>query len=470
MARKIQVEIVGDSRQLERAFGRSSKAASGFGRTLATVGKVGAAGFVASAVGVGLALRAGFSELAESQKVAAQTNAVLKSTGAVAGVTGKHVDKLATSISRMSGIDDEAIASAENLLLTFTQIKNRAGKNNDVFDQATKVTTDMATALGMDLNSAAMMVGKALNQMDVTAQGNVRGFMALRRVGVQITPQMMAQAKAFIAANKPMEAQKLLLRELQTEFGGSARAFGSTMPGAMGKLRNAFDELMGAFAEGFLPIILKVSNALTQKLANPAFVERVRNLGTLIGTKLYNAFALVGQWFVKHWPQIQQGFRLTGQLITKTIAGVRLLRDVFVAVSKPIAEAIRLAIVMPMRLALKLISGFIEMMSHVPFIGGKFKGAKEFVNSTREVLAEVDKGLATYARKGGPKKTRPRPPVAVGGGGPPGRGGSGPRGDVVINLDSREIARASIPHLQRAGRQSSAQTRGRLGGSNMALS
>ena len=36
-----------------------------------------------------------------------------------------------------SGIDDEAIQSGENLLLTFTDIRNEVGKGNDIFNQAT---------------------------------------------------------------------------------------------------------------------------------------------------------------------------------------------------------------------------------------------------------------------------------------------------------------------------------------------
>ena len=101
MARRIQVEIVGDSRSIERAFGRAHRAGSKFGSAMRTIGKVALGGFAAAAVGFGLALRAGFSELAESQKVAAQTRAVLKSTGAVANVSAKGVDRLATAISRM---------------------------------------------------------------------------------------------------------------------------------------------------------------------------------------------------------------------------------------------------------------------------------------------------------------------------------------------------------------------------------
>src|SRR3972149_4400815 len=127
--RRIQLEIVGDSRSVERAFGRAHRAGSKFGSAMRGIGKIAAAGIAGAFVGAALALRAGFSELAESQKVAAQTRAVLKSTGAVANVSAKGVDRLATAISRMSGIDDEAVAAGENMLLPFTNIRNGVGKN-----------------------------------------------------------------------------------------------------------------------------------------------------------------------------------------------------------------------------------------------------------------------------------------------------------------------------------------------------
>jgi hypothetical protein len=56
-------------------------------------------------------------------------------------VTAKQVDALATSISNLSGLDDETVKSGESILLTFTRIRDSVGKGNDIFTQATKVAT-----------------------------------------------------------------------------------------------------------------------------------------------------------------------------------------------------------------------------------------------------------------------------------------------------------------------------------------
>src|SRR4051812_20995055 len=225
MARKIAVEIVGDSRSLERAFKRSAAGASKFDKQIGKGGKGGrvfgglakGAGLLTGALGVGgltSAAKASFDEMAQGQRVAAQTAAVLKSTRGAANVTAGDVDKLATSLMNKSGVDDEAIKSGENLLLTFTNIRNGVGKGNRIFDQATGTILDMSTALGQDTKSSAIQLGKALNDP-------VKGITALQRVGVSFTKGQKDQITQMVKTGDTMGAQKLILRELNKEFGGS---------------------------------------------------------------------------------------------------------------------------------------------------------------------------------------------------------------------------------------------------------
>src|SRR5215510_11715442 len=153
MARKLIVEIVGDASKLDKSFKDAQKSTAGFATS---IGKLGVGfgtlvkgtlvvGGVQKAMqGLGSAIGASVDEWQQQTQVAAQTGAVIKSTGGIAGVTAQHVDKLASQISSLSGMDDEAIQSGENLLLTFTNIRNVAGKNNDIFDQATSIMADVS--------------------------------------------------------------------------------------------------------------------------------------------------------------------------------------------------------------------------------------------------------------------------------------------------------------------------------------
>lgn len=240
----------------------------------------------------------------ESNKIAAQTEAVIKSTGGAAKVTAGQISDLATSISNKTGVDDEAIQSASNLLLTFTNLKNGVGKTNDVFNQATKIAVDMGAALGGDASSNAIQLGKALNDP-------VKGIAALSRVGVTFTDQQKEQIKTMVAAGDTMGAQKVILGELNKEFGGSAEAQAT----AGDKLKVTWGNLQEQIGNKLLPIFEKVAAWLADFLpkafdavstaidkAKP-FIEGITKafgeggLGGVIG--------FLKDKFVEAWPAIQ---------------------------------------------------------------------------------------------------------------------------------------------------------------------
>src|ERR1044072_5766405 len=142
MARKLEVEIVGDDRSLQRALGRAGKSTDSFGGKVGRMGKTaGIAAGVGGLAAVTLAAHDVIGDMIDAQKATNQTNAVLKSTGGVARVTSKQVQDLAQSIAMKTGVDDAQIQSGENMLLTFTNIRNELGKGNDIFTQATKTVT-----------------------------------------------------------------------------------------------------------------------------------------------------------------------------------------------------------------------------------------------------------------------------------------------------------------------------------------
>ena len=273
MARKLIVEIVGDASSLERAFKKSSASArrfeSGVEKTQTKSrrafggmarGVAGLAGSFIGAYGLISVARTAFGEMAEAQKVGAQTNAVLKSTGKVAGVSAKHVETLAGQLMTLSGVDDELIASSENVLLTFTDIRNQAGKGNKVFDQATRAALDMSVALDKDLQGSAIQVGKALNDP-------IKGVATLRRVGVQFTDAQQDQIKALVESGDKLKAQKIILEELRREFGGSAEAAGKTLPGKLNILRETLTNLAGTIAGILTPQITKVVDTMVTWLS-----------------------------------------------------------------------------------------------------------------------------------------------------------------------------------------------------------
>ncbi len=248
MARKIEVEIVGDASSYQRALGQAQTKTSKFGKVAKTA-LVG--GVAAGLYAVGKAAKIGWDEFNSGQKEAAQTAAVIKSTGGVANVTAEHVQGMGTELMKLSGIDDELIVNGENLLLTFRGIRNEAGKGNDMFDQATKVTLDLATAMGTDMHSAAIQVGKALNDPQ-------KGFARLSRIGVDFTEKQEKMIVKLSEAGDKMGAQKVILKELTTEFGGSAKAAGETFGGQLNIARERLNNFLGDLVAKAIPYLQRL--------------------------------------------------------------------------------------------------------------------------------------------------------------------------------------------------------------------
>ncbi|MBO0743674.1 MAG: hypothetical protein J2P43_01550 [Candidatus Dormibacteraeota bacterium] len=309
---RVVVDFVANTSGLSKGMATAGGATDTFGGRIKSLGKAGlAAAGAAGLAALTATIKTGISEYAESTKVAAQTEAVIKSTGGAANVTAKQVSNLASALMKKTGIDDEAIQSGQNLLLTFTNVQNQAGKGNDVFTQATKIMTDMSVALGQDMKTSAIQVGKALNNP-------IKGVTALQRVGVSFTDGQKEQIKALVNSGRTMDAQKIILRELNKEFGGSAEAAGKTLPGRLNILRESFNnmagELVGALVPAFtalLGVFTKVVGALGPlKGALPAIVIAMAGLAALVvtvtaATAVWTAVTTLASAAAKAWTAAQ---------------------------------------------------------------------------------------------------------------------------------------------------------------------
>ena len=244
----------GFGRGVESQVGREMTASgSRLGGVLGGALKVGALAAVGGVLLGGAFLKGALGEAREAQKITAQTQAVIKSTGAAAGVTAKQVGDLAGALSLKTGIDDEVIQSGQNMLLTFKNIRNEAGAGNDIFNQSTKALVDMSAAMGSDPKTAAVQLGKALNDP-------IKGISALSRVGVQFTDGQKKVIEGMVEGGNVMGAQKVILKELNSQFGGSAAAQAT----AGDKLRVAWGNLQETVGTALLPLWDRFLGAMTQ--------------------------------------------------------------------------------------------------------------------------------------------------------------------------------------------------------------
>lgn len=217
------------------------------GRGMKVAGVALASGAVLAGAGIAAGIAKGFGDAAEFEALQKQTEAVLKSTGNTAGTSVKGVQELAASLENLSGIDETLIINSQNVLATFTQVRNETGKGNKIFDRATKAALGISAALGTDLQGASVQVGKALNDP-------IKGISALTRVGVSFTDKQKEQIKALVESGDKMGAQKVILGELNKEFGNAAKAAGSGFNGAMARLQDTIGDTFRDIATNLLPI------------------------------------------------------------------------------------------------------------------------------------------------------------------------------------------------------------------------
>ena len=269
--RQITVKLIGDSKSAERSFQVVSKQAQTLGgRFRAVENSLLKTGAVITGVvaGVGFALKGAVDAAIEAQKVTRQTEAIVKATGGAANIAASEVSKLSEALAFKTGVDDEAIQSSLNLLLTFKQVQNVTGEGNDIFNRASQAVLDLGNVFG-STDSAAVQLGKALSDP-------IRGVTALRRSGINFTESQQDLIKSLVASGQSLEAQKLILAEVESQVGGTAEATAT----GFGKMQVAVDNVKERLGAIFLPILERFANFVTNSILPRIddFIDRFNNL------------------------------------------------------------------------------------------------------------------------------------------------------------------------------------------------
>lgn len=256
-----QKQLSNTSKNINKIPESSNSAVKSFG----SLGKqiAGAALKIGGLVTAGIGIHEIVSAASESQQKFAQMDAVLKSTGGAAGMTKQQLIQLAEAQSKLTTYSKGTTIEAENMLLTFTNIKS------NVFPQTIKAAENMATAMGTDAKSAAMTLGKALN--DPSA-----GLSKLTKQGVTFTAAQKKQIKAMQEAGNTAGAQKVMLQELEKEFGGSAEAAGKTFGGQLTILKNQITGAGVSIVSTLMPHLTNLISKINDNM--PKIQEVITNL------------------------------------------------------------------------------------------------------------------------------------------------------------------------------------------------
>ncbi|MCB2216234.1 MAG: hypothetical protein KQH59_09210 [Desulfobulbaceae bacterium] len=223
--------ITADDSDLQRKIKSVRSSVDSLGRVAIGAGiAAGAAVATAGLVGLAKIMKDGIALANVQEQAEAKLGAVLKATGQAAGFNAEQMKKMASGLQAITTVGDETIIAGQSILATFKEIKGEA------FEGATKAALDMSAVMDQDLKSSMVQIGKALNDP-------IKGLTALSRVGVSFTDGQKEMIKQLQESGDIMGAQKIILAELQSEFGGAAEALRNTFGGSVQAAKNAFGDL-----------------------------------------------------------------------------------------------------------------------------------------------------------------------------------------------------------------------------------
>lgn len=360
----VRVKVGVDLQNFNRGMANVTKGLDKVGKQMRATGKSLSLGLTAPI----LALGAKSIQLFDKQaKALAQVETAVRSTGGAAQLSVKQLTDQASALQRNTIFGDEEILQKVTAnLLTFTSI---AG---DEFTRTQAVVLDLATRMGTDLTSATIQLGKALNDP-------VANLGALSRSGIQFSDEQKRVIKSLVDTGRTAEAQRVILSELEVQFGGAAAAAAKAGAGPLQQLKNRLGDLGESIGELILPTVLQLADkisglvAFLQKLSPEtkktaiAFVGAAAAIGpvlfilggvaasfsaifsamTLVAglinpwTLAFAALAAIGIAIYRNWDAVKQAFVGTWQAIKDLVTN---LKENFIGTWTGIFKAAELAL------------------------------------------------------------------------------------------------------------------------------
>lgn len=209
------------------------------------------------------------------EKAVTRVETVLKSTRFAAGFSSEDIQNQAKELSKVIVAKRDEILDAQGMLLSFHDIRG------GTFTETTKTVADFATFFKESMTDAALQVGKAINDP-------LKGMTRLQRMGVEFSQTQKDAIKNYVAQGNLVAAQAVILRELNTEFGGQAQAFALTDAGKIQVASKQWEELQFRIGEviskvevSLIPAFTKIVNAIKSGFNSEViqfFIEHIKDL------------------------------------------------------------------------------------------------------------------------------------------------------------------------------------------------
>lgn len=235
--RKIKIEFLGDSKDLQRAMGDADSKSGRLAGSLKKVGKM-------AAVGLGAGLAVGAVALVKMTQGAIEDEAAQarleKQLQNSAGATDKQVESVErwiTAQGKALGVTDDELRPALEKLVTATGDVKEA-------QELAALAMDVSAGSGKSLDAVSMALMKAQN-------GQISG---LSRLGIE-TKNAAGETLTFEQATKNMAET----------FGGQAATKAETLQGKMDRLKLILSEAGETIGSKLIPVVTQMADWFLNK-------------------------------------------------------------------------------------------------------------------------------------------------------------------------------------------------------------
>lgn len=238
------------------------------------------------------------------EKAVTKVETVIKSTKYAAGFTSEQIKNQAEELGKSITFKTPDILDAQGMLLSFPEIKG------DMFKKTTQAVADFATFFKEDMTSAALQIGKAMNNPE-------QGMNRLQRQGVAFTNEQKQQIKNYQEQGQLAKAQAIIIGELNREFGGQAAAFALTDAGKIQMAAKEWEgfkieigEIISKLEVSLIPTMRKIMESVRSAFESPVVQFFIDHLG------------MIFQWVMKLLPiwLAYKAVMIANSLITSVFA------------------------------------------------------------------------------------------------------------------------------------------------------
>jgi hypothetical protein len=357
---------------------QAQTALSGFGKSLLSVGTLVAGAFAIRGI-----FNFGMEAIIAAER-AQQFNDILVQVAKTTDTFGANLTggtnrllKFADAQELVIGVEAELIKETQAVLLSFKSVGQSADEVGGSFDRATMAAFDIAGVLKTDAKSAAVQLGKAL-------ENPIRGLTALGKAGTTFTDQQKEQIRVLVESGNLLGAQTLILDEIESQYGGvaEAAALGSV------KIQLAFGQIQDALGAALAPAFQKFTAYFINEVVPPLteffevkFPILLRNIGATFSA-LQPALEQVGDAIRKAFNiseenTLLEGFLLNIEKLSKNEEFLGFLEEMIIGFAKLLPDLIKLLPLM-VQLAEQVIPLLLQLLppliSFVTFLGDVIGG------------------------------------------------------------------------------------------------